>query len=107
MLFRSDVARTEEELRTKQADFDAALARLNESDARMAGLAEQMAAAGQNVKSALAEIERVKASINEASISMESDRKELEIAQATFAQVSTPESTDLADFLYDLGTFFL
>ena len=89
-----DVARTEEELRTKQADFDAALARLNESDARMAGLAEQMAAAGQNVKSALAEIERLKASINEASISMESDRRELEIAQTTFAQTVSPSEPD-------------
>jgi chromosome segregation protein len=81
-------------LRTKQADFDAALARLNESDARMAGLAEQMAAAGQNVKSALAEIERLKASINEASISMESDRRELEIAQTTFAQTVSPSEPD-------------
>ncbi len=91
-----DVSRAEEDVRKKQAHFDSALAQLNESDARMAGLAEQMAAAGQNVKSALAEIERLKSAITEASISMESDLKELQIAENAFVQNEAPREPDTA-----------
>ena len=79
-----EFSRSEENMRTVQSNFEVALAKLNESDAKMAGIAEQMAAAGQGVKSANAEIERIKAAIAEASISIETDRRELEIAEAKF-----------------------
>ncbi|MFN9956726.1 MAG: hypothetical protein ACK55I_26800, partial [bacterium] len=41
-----EISSQENSLRQVQLDYDAALSKLNESDARMAGLAEQMAAAG-------------------------------------------------------------
>jgi len=47
-----DISTAETKLRSDQLTYDQALARLNESDAAMAALAEQMAAASQGVKSA-------------------------------------------------------
>ncbi len=91
-----ELSRSEENLRTLQANFEVALAKLNESDAKMAGIAEQMAAAGQGVKSALAEIERLKAVIVEASISIETDRRELGIAEAKFNNKEEAKEPDTA-----------
>lgn len=85
----------ENQLRQKQSEYDAALARLNESDARMAGLAEQMAAAGQSVRSGVAEIERLEASIAEVSASLRNDESELEIARSTFQSGTEPVEPDL------------
>jgi chromosome segregation protein len=48
------------ELDSARSAHDIALAGLNDSDAKMSGLAEQMAVAGQNVKSAQAEVDRVR-----------------------------------------------
>ena len=93
-----EFSRSEENMRSVQSNFEVALAKLNESDAKMAGIAEQMAAAGQGVKSANAEIERLKAAIAEASISIETDRRELEIAEAKFnnnEEAKEPDTTIL------------
>ena len=64
----------------KQAAFDAALGKLNESDARIAALTEQLAVSGQNIKSATAEVERLSTAINEASAAKSRDENELSIA---------------------------
>ncbi|CAB4340504.1 MAG: chromosome segregation protein SMC [Actinobacteria bacterium] len=64
----------------KQSAFDAALAKLNESDARIAALTEQLAVAGQNAKSATAEVERLTIAINEATAAKSRDENELSIA---------------------------
>ena len=65
---------------TKQAAFDAALGKLNESDARIAALTEQLAVSGQNIKSATAEVDRLSTAINEASAAKSRDENELSIA---------------------------
>ncbi|MFM9138057.1 MAG: chromosome segregation protein SMC, partial [Actinomycetota bacterium] len=49
--FQFEFASQESEVSRRQQDYDLALAKLNESDARMAGLTEQMAAASQSVRS--------------------------------------------------------
>ena len=64
----------------KQAAFDAALGKLNESDARIAALTEQLAVSGQNIKSATAEVDRLSTAINEASAAKSRDENELSIA---------------------------
>jgi chromosome segregation protein len=82
------------EVRDKQRNYDESLTKLNESDARMAGLAEQMAAAGQNVKSGVAEIERIASSIAEVSNSMSSDQSELLVAEKEFSSGNLPSQPD-------------
>ena len=64
----------------KQAAFDAALGKLNESDARIAALTEQLAVSGQNAKSATAEVDRLTTAINEATAAKSRDENELSIA---------------------------
>ena len=64
----------------KQSAFDSALARLNESDARIAALTEQLAVSGQNMKSASAEVERLSQAIADASAARDRDENELSIA---------------------------
>jgi chromosome segregation protein len=70
------------DVESKQAAFDAALGKLNESDARIAALTEQLAVSGQNIKSATAEVERLTNAINEATAAQSRDQNELSIASA-------------------------
>jgi chromosome segregation protein len=70
------------EVEGKQADFDSTLAQLNESDARIAALTEQLAVSGQNMKSASAEVERLTQAITEATAAKTRDENELSIAQS-------------------------
>jgi chromosome segregation protein len=70
----------------KQNDFDVALSQLNESDARIAALTEQLAVSGQNMKSASAEVERLTQAIAEASSAKSRDENELSIAQSQMGQ---------------------
>ncbi len=69
------------EVESARATHDHALAGLNDSDAKMSGLAEQMAVAGQNVKSAQAEVERLLKS--EAEATQQRAHNEDELATAT------------------------
>ena len=78
-----------------QRAHDVALAGLNESDAKMSGLAEQMAVAGQNVKSSQAEVERFNASLTAASDQSSSDEGDLEAAIAQFDSHQTPVEPEL------------
>jgi chromosome segregation protein len=70
----------------KQSEFDIALSQLNESDARIAALTEQLAVSGQNMKSASAEVERLTQAIAEASSAKSRDENELSIAQSQMGQ---------------------
>lgn len=78
---RFEISTAETSLVQKQSEFDAALSKLNESDARIAALTEQLAVAGQHAKSARAEVERLNSSIIEASAAKSRDESELAIAQ--------------------------
>jgi chromosome segregation protein len=90
-----DVVRATETLASRKNIFELALAKLNESDARMSGLAEQMAVAGQNVKNAQGEVERILASLVEASSQRESDEADLSAAISQFESHQSPVNPDL------------
>ncbi|MFM7350791.1 MAG: chromosome segregation protein SMC [Actinomycetota bacterium] len=89
-----EISSQENSLRQVHLDYDAALSKLNESDARMAGLAEQMAAAGQGVKSGVAEIERLESSVAEVLNSLKSDEAELATASSALNSGSEPVEPD-------------
>jgi len=75
-----------QEIETKQSAFDIALSKLNESDARIAAITEQLAVAGQHMKSASAEVERLNAAIAETSAAKSRDEGELQSAQSQLTQ---------------------
>ena len=87
--------RSEEILAGRKHEYEQKLAKLNESDAKMSGLAEQMAVAGQNVKSAQAELDRAVASLMEASHQRSSDEQDLEAALTQFESHQEPAQPDL------------
>ena len=81
---------------SRQSDYDLCLAKLNESDARISALTEQLAVSGQNMKSAMAEVERLNAHISEARAAQTRDEGELVIAQNQLQQagaVTEPDHT--------------
>jgi chromosome segregation protein len=78
---RFEISASESDLAVRQSEFDGALSKLNESDARIAALTEQLAVAGQNAKSANAEVQRLNSAIAEASSAKSRDESELSIAE--------------------------
>ena len=91
-----EIATATTEVADCQTSFDVALSKLNESDAHIASITEQLAVSGQNMKSALAEVERLNASIQEASSAKRRDEGELVIAQNQLHQqgaVAEPDHT--------------
>jgi chromosome segregation protein len=78
---RFEISSTETQMVQCQNDFDRALSKLNESDARIAALTEQLAVAGQHSKSGRAEVERLNVAIAEAESAKSRDASELVIAQ--------------------------
>lgn len=91
-----EIATATTEVADCQSSFDVALSKLNESDARIASITEQLAVSGQNMKSALAEVERLNTSIQEASSAKSRDEGELVIAQNQLHQqgaVAEPDHT--------------
>ena len=91
-----EISTATSEVADRQNAFDVVLAKLNESDARIAAITEQLAVAGQNMKSALAEVERLNVSISEASAAKSRDEGELVIAQNQLHQqgvVPEPDHT--------------
>ena len=81
-----EIVTAQSEVASKQSAFDIALSKLNESDARIAALTEQLAVSGQNMKSASAEVERLNAAIAEATAAKGRDENELSIASAPLQQ---------------------
>uniref|UniRef100_UPI0040499CC6 chromosome segregation protein SMC n=1 Tax=Candidatus Planktophila sp. TaxID=2175601 RepID=UPI0040499CC6 len=81
-----EIVTAQSEVASKQSAFDIALSKLNESDARIAALTEQLAVSGQNMKSASAEVERLNAAIAEATAAKGRDENELSIASAQLQQ---------------------
>ena len=81
-----EIATATNDVTSYQSEFDISLSRLNESDARIAALTEQLAVSGQNMKSALAEVERLNGSINEATAAKTRDQGEIVIAQNQLQQ---------------------
>ena len=100
-LLKFELATSARAVEGAQKTHDHALAGLNESDAMMSGLAEQMAVAGQNVKSAQAEVERFNATLTAAGEQRGSDERDLEVALSQFDSHQTPAEPDL-DNLEDI-----
>jgi chromosome segregation protein len=95
-----EIATATTELASRQSDFEVALSKLNESDARIAALTEQLAVSGQNMKSAMAEVDRLNTSINEASAARSRDEGEILIAQNQLQQrgeVAEPDHSHAED----------
>ena len=90
-----ELSRLKSEVEATTAVYDSTLSKLNDSDARMSGLAEQMAVAGQNVKSAQAEVERLAASLAEATEQRSSDESDLTAAQSQFQSHQAPAEPNL------------
>jgi chromosome segregation protein len=95
-----EISTASTELASRQSDFDVALSKLNESDARIAALTEQLAVSGQNMKSAMAEVERLNTSISEATAAKSRDEGEIVIAQNQLQQrgeVAEPDHSHTED----------
>jgi len=95
------------DVEAKQAAFDAALGKLNESDARIAALTEQLAVSGQNIKSATAEVERLTVAINEATAAKSRDENELSIASnqlQSHGEIAEPDHTRAETLRNDVST---
>jgi len=98
----ADCDRTKFELNTSQdrfnavnKDYELALSKLNDSDAAMTGLAEQLAIAGQNVKNTSEEVDRLIATLEAASEQRTFDERDLAAAIAQFESHQTPIEPDL------------
>ena len=81
-----EIQNAQNSLANRQSEYDQALSKLNDSDARISALTEQLAVAGQNIKSANAEVERLNIAIAEASNERVADERELEIAKSQLGQ---------------------
>ena len=90
-----EISRAEETVNSRQGIYDVALSKLNESDAKMSGLAEQIAVAGQNVKSASDEVDRLTTTLNEATEQRSSDEADLQAAISQFESHQAPAEPDL------------
>ena len=91
-----EIVIAQSEVDSNQGLFDVALSKLNESDARIAALTEQLAVSGQNMKSASAEVERLNLAIAEATTAKGRDENEVSIASAQLQQhgyIAEPDHT--------------
>lgn len=84
--FAFEIQNAQHALSNRQNDYDQMLSKLNDSDARISALTEQLAVAGQNIKSANAEVERLNVAITEAANERVADERELEIAKSQLGQ---------------------
>ena len=92
-----ELSTIENQLRDSQSAYDRALAQLNESDATMAGLVEQVAAAGQNVRNGTSEIERIETMISEVRSALSSDESELGVAEEEMSRGDEPQEPDRSE----------
>ena len=81
-----EISKAQVEVDSAQSAFDISLSKMNESDARIAALTEQLAVSGQNMKSASGEVERLNLAIAEATTAKGRDENELSIASAQLEQ---------------------
>lgn len=90
-----ELSTTQEVLNKVNQDFEIALSKLNESDAAMTGLAEQLAVAGQNVKNSGEELDRLSSALTAATEQRTSDERDLAAAIAQFESHQSPVEPDL------------
>jgi chromosome segregation ATPase len=86
-----------EEMSKVNKEYELVLSRLNDSDAAMTGLAEQLAISGQNVKNTVEELDRLALALSAASDQKNSDERDLTAAIAQFESHQTPVEPDLTN----------
>ena len=86
-----------EEMSKVNKEYELVLSRLNDSDAAMTGLAEQLAISGQNVKNTVEELDRIALALSAASDQKNSDERDLTAAIAQFESHQTPVEPDLTN----------
>ncbi|WP_218051882.1 chromosome segregation protein SMC [Cellulomonas algicola] len=110
---RFEIAGATAEQQHARDEHDRTLARLNESDAALAAVAEQLGHLGSAVRAARAEADRVEASLTAASATLESDAAELADLTARLAvaedepvdtEATIAEATERRDSLAGLAT---
>ncbi|MBM3731209.1 MAG: recombination protein RecF [Actinobacteria bacterium] len=79
------------------SEYESVLSKLNESDAAMTGLAEQLAISGQNVKNSVDEFDRLNLALQAAINQRNSDERDLAAALAQFESHQTPVEPDLTN----------
>jgi chromosome segregation protein len=84
-----------DELNRVKTEYEGVIAKLNESDAAMTGLSEQLALAGQNIKNTSEEFDRLSAALAAAVEQKNSDERDLSAALAQFESHQTPQEPDL------------
>ena len=86
-----------EELNKVNKEYELVLSKLNDSDAAMTGLAEQLAISGQNVKKTVEELDRLGSALGAANDQKNSDERDLAAAIAQFESHQTPVEPDLTN----------
>ena len=86
-----------EELNKVNKEYELVLSKLNDSDAAMTGLAEQLAISGQNVKNTVEELDRLGSALGAANDQKNSDERDLAAAIAQFESHQTPVEPDLTN----------
>jgi chromosome segregation ATPase len=86
-----------EELNKVNKEYELVLSKLNDSDAAMTGLAEQLAISGQNVKNTVEELDRLGLALGAANDQKNSDERDLAAAIAQFESHQTPVEPDLTN----------
>ena len=94
---RFELSSANDDLNKVSREYESVLSKLNESDAAMTGLAEQLAISGQNVKNSVDEFDRLNSALQAAIDQRNSDERDLAAALAQFESHQTPVEPDLTN----------
>lgn len=94
---RFELSSANDDFNKVSSEYESVLAKLNESDAAMTGLAEQLAISGQNVKNSVDEFDRLNSALQAAIDQRNSDERDLAAALAQFESHQTPVEPDLTN----------
>jgi chromosome segregation protein len=94
---RFELSSANDDFNKVSREYESVLSKLNESDAAMTGLAEQLAISGQNVKNSVDEFDRLNSALQAAVDQRNSDERDLAAALAQFESHQTPVEPDLTN----------
>jgi chromosome segregation ATPase len=94
---RFELSSANDDFNKISSEYESVLSKLNESDAAMTGLAEQLAISGQNVKNSVDEFDRLNSARQAAIDQRNSDERDLAAALAQFESHQTPVEPDLTN----------
>lgn len=94
---RFELSSANDDFNKVSSEYESVLSKLNESDAAMTGLAEQLAISGQNVKNSVDELDRLNSALQAAIDQRNSDERDLAAALAQFESHQTPVEPDLTN----------